>query len=170
LITQQQINDTVTKDGLKEFGSFILSHCEDGNLPDYEKMDLMIIPHLVQNIFVYDLRTQKGRDRLLMNFCGSKIDELWGHNSLGKYDIDRFVGNPILEDVGRHRLKCVESKRPGYSHRYIKLTSEDNTEKFKYSESLFFPCSSDGTTINWTIACAFYDLMPFEGDNVFHRF
>jgi len=170
LITQQQINETVTWEGLREFGSFVLSHCEGGNLPDYKKMNLMNIPRLVSNIFVYDLRTQKGRDRLLMNFSGAKVDELWGENSLGKYDIDRFQGNPVLEEIGRHRLKCIENKRPGYSQRYIELVTENNLERFKYTESLFFPCSSDGNVVNWTIGCAFYDLKPFDSGNTFQQF
>ncbi|NQV99302.1 MAG: hypothetical protein HQ483_06365 [Rhodospirillales bacterium] len=169
MISQQQIDETVTWQGLNEFASFVLAHAVQGGLADYETMNLMRIPRLVPHLFVYDLRTRDGRSRLLMNFAGSQINDLWGENSLGKYDIDRFAGNPVLEAVGRHRLACIDARRPGYSQRFIQLETETNGKKFKYTESLFFPCSSDRKTVNWSIGCAYYDLKPFDGADIFRQ-
>jgi hypothetical protein len=83
MITQQQIDEIVIWDGLKNFGPFVLSHCEDGRLPDYQKMDLLQIPKLVPHIWVWDLREYKNNGILLMNFCGRRIDDSWSFCLMG---------------------------------------------------------------------------------------
>lgn len=67
-----------------EFHDFVAAHAGTSGLPDWAKIDLMEIPHLVPNIFVHDYRagTENG---LLVMFSGTAIDENQGQVVQGNY-------------------------------------------------------------------------------------
>ena len=144
MISYHQIDETVSRNELRQFGAFVLNHANDDTLPDYKILDLMEIPKLVPHIWVYDLRTEKGRQRLLNNFTGSHIDDSWHTNLQGVYDMDFFDGNPILEQVGQHRLSCIENRHVGYS--------------------------TNNGPVNWAIGCVVYEQTQYMGKSIFVEF
>lgn len=170
MITQEQIDEVVQRRGLKEFGRFVLSHCNGDNLPDYKKMNLLEIPYLVPNIWVFDLREPKGRERLLINFSGAEVDSFWGVPLQGTYDMDLLELHPVLRKVGLHRINCIDNKQVGYSRRYISYKKLNGVPAYKFAECLFFPCSTDGDTVDWGVGCAFYEDTVDIGDNIFLQF
>ena len=87
MISLQRIDDLVMWDGLKEFARYVLSHCEGGSLPDYTRMNLMDIPHLVPHIWVYDLRDEENRKSLLINFAGERHTDFYGRNVMGEREL-----------------------------------------------------------------------------------
>jgi hypothetical protein len=168
LITQDKIDETVTWDGLKDFGRFVLSHCEDGGLPDYKKMELIGVPQLVPHIWVYDLRHYVEGDGLLVNFVGEKFTELYGHNHMGDIDIDIYKEHPLFDSVGELYRKSIAQKNCAYTSRYGQHDfGLRNDNKYRYAKTLFFPCSTDGETVDWGIGCAIYAGTPASEKNRF---
>lgn len=159
---------SVTSNGyLMEFADFVLGHTPDGGLPRYKGMNLMQIPTLISNIWVFDLRTDVHRDRLLVNFCGTEIEKSVGFTFQGKYDTDYYKNNPILERLGRHRKECINEKRISYSRRYAEFMDKDGNSRLKYAECLMFPCAEDGFNVDWAIGCAIFKHAYEVGENVF---
>tara|TARA_R110001599_G_scaffold144783_1_gene326616 strand:+ start:28152 stop:28700 length:549 start_codon:yes stop_codon:yes gene_type:complete len=170
MISYHQIDETVSRSELRQFGAFVLNHANDDTLPDYKTLDLMEIPKLVPHIWVYDLRTEKGRQRLLNNFTGSHIDDSWHTNLQGVYDMDFFDGNPILEQVGQHRLSCIENRHVGYSRRYIEYRKPNRHQAVKFAECLIFPCATNNGPVNWAIGCVVYEQTQYMGKSIFVEF
>ena len=170
MISHHQIDETVSRDELKQFGAYVLNHANDDKLPDYKAMDLMEIPKLVPHIWVYDLRTEKGRQRLLNNFTGSHIDNSWHTNMQGVYDMDFFDGNPTMEQIGQHRLNCIKQRRIGYSKGYIEYRKPNGFNAIKLAECLIFPCTVNAGPIEWAIGCAVYEQTHYTGKSIFAEF
>lgn len=170
MITQHQIEETVSRNELQQFGAFVLQYVHGNPLPDYKAMDLMQIPKLVPHIWVYDLRTQKGRQRLLNNFCGSHIDATWHTSLQGICNLDFFDGNPTMEQIGQHRLNCIEHRRAGYSKRYIEYKKPNGCQTVQFGECLIFPCATNNGPVNWAIGCGVYESTQYTGKNIFIEF
>jgi hypothetical protein len=172
VISLQQMNDVIVWDGLKDFGTFVLSYCHGGNLPDYQVMDLMKIPRLVPHIWVWDLRTFGDDGKYLINFCGEEINRSWGRNLMGETE------NAIQPQ--RHKDDYVNIKMGAFADaisRQKVLVSHVN-EEFYYEdrlktgsvETMFFPCSTNGQTINWCVGCIHYKPDFLEQENQFLLF
>ena len=169
MITQYQIDTTVACEGLKEFGYFVLSYGEGRELPDYKKMDLMKIPHLVPHIWVYDLRSEEGREKLLINFAGGHHDTIHRENIIGKFDVDVFNGETNSDLLGAYK-SSIENKTTAYTTRYEKYSMGNDRQRFRSVETLMFPCSTDEEYVNWAIGCAYYGTEPRPGKNIFLQF
>jgi hypothetical protein len=172
VITQKQIDETVSWDGLKEFGSFVLSYSTDGNLPDYKKMDLMRVAKLVPDIWVFDLREYENNDQILVNFCGENALRSWGFNLIGK-DYIKLLEQRNDADVVKKKISEVRQAISQKTVSYRKINEfviYNDYRKAGFLESLMFPCSSDGITVNWAIGCIHYQLGNFEGENLFLHF
>ncbi len=170
MIIPEQIDNVVSWDGLREFTSFVLSYCEDGNLPDYKKMDLMKIPHLVPYIWVYDLRDDEKKKGLLINFCGQKHDERYGHNAMGKYDADYLRDNPLFDSIMAFYAKSIDQKQIAFTKQSMSHALSTGKIIWRDMELIFFPCSSDGKTVNWGIGCHNFELKPTRDVGAFHHF
>jgi hypothetical protein len=171
MITHQQLDEIVSWDGLKQFGNFVLSHCQDGNLPDYKKMNLMLIPRLVPYIWVTDLRNYEIDGKRIVNFAGEKINREFGKNVVGEIPIDVFRDNPFFESMSEFYKNAIDAKMVAYSRRYGEHDfGRQGGSKYRYAESLYFPCSSDGEHVNWAIGCVCFNVNPFTGESVFLRF
>jgi len=170
VITQQQIDDNLLWDGLKVFGSFVLSHCREGQLADYKMMDLMQIPRLVPDIWVYDLRSDVNKEKLLLNFAGENICRLQGRNIIGDSDKATLRADPLFHPLLAHLEACIADKKTGYSKRYSRYTMEPYGIRYRYAETLFFPCSSDGENVNWGIGCVRYEIKEDGHENIYLQF
>jgi|GEM_PF-2858890 len=170
MITQEKIDELVSWDGLKEFGSFILSHCENDALPDYGNINILQVPHLVPSIWVYDLRDDEKKEKLRLNFCGQKHVDMHGFNPMGMNDTDLFVGDPLIDRINAFYEKSISEKKTGFTTRYKDYTLSTGEKHWRYLEFLFFPCSTDGHTVNWGIGCINFDIRPQNGENIFLHF
>lgn len=99
MITQQQIDEIVTWDGLKNFGRFVLSHCEDGRLHDYKKMDLMQVPKLVPYTWVWDLRNFSENWEFLINFSGEEVNQAHSRNIMGENSHNTYSDDYHIDDL-----------------------------------------------------------------------
>ncbi len=171
MISAQQLDETVDWNGLKEFGVFILSHCEPDRLPDYTLIDLMRIPQLVPYIWVYDLRNFANDRKLQVNFAGEEFTKMFERNIMGESETTIFRDQPIFDDVTEFYRKCIDDNLVGYTMRFgdHALHTQDD-QKFRQAESLFFPCSSDRKTIDWGIGCVIFKFSSFEHENIFLHF
>jgi len=141
--------------GLVAFSSFVLSQSETEVLPDYRNINLMEIPHLVPHVFALDVLNSS--EKLIVKYCGTKIDEFYGSNMTGKCVIDHYKGEDNFAEIENIFWQGIRAKKPSYTVRSVHLENE-YVDKFKVAETVMFPCSSDGTTINYTIGFAdFYN-------------
>lgn len=169
MITQKQIDETVSWDGLRDFGRFVLSYCKDGGLPDYEEMNLMDVPKLVPYIWVNDLRSEDKVKDLMMGFAGEKHTELHGKNVSGTSDVEIFEGYDTTEDIVEHYQKSIREKCPAYNKRDTKLTI-NNDVMYRNIETLFFPCSSNGKAVDWGIGCLTWETTIQKQEKIFLYF
>lgn len=170
MITQQQIDDTVEWDGLKEFGRFVLSHCKDRGLPDYKKMDLIQIPRLVPHIFVLDEREFDTTDKLVFNFAGGELTKTHGKALLGEDARAVYESDQNFEEISKLYRKSINDKLVSYTKRYSELVTDYGGSEWKTTEALFFPCSSNGANVDWGVGCVHYDVEPTNGENIFLHF
>jgi len=138
---------------LVEFSSFILSRSKSGTLPDYCNINLMEIPHLVPHVFVFDVLNSS--DKLMLKYCGTKIDGFYGVNMTGKCIIDYYKGEEGFDEVEAIFWQGIHTKKPAYTCRTIHLEN-DYVNKYMVAETVMFPCSSDAKTINYTLGFADY--------------
>ncbi|MEQ8666997.1 MAG: hypothetical protein RIC16_14855 [Rhodospirillales bacterium] len=185
MITQTQIDEHCLWPPLRKFGAFVLEHADPdrgSGLPDYEQMDLMRVPNLVPYIWVYDLRTPERREGLYVNFAGSKHDEVLERPTMGLYDAELPSIGVLLDRTVVEVKKAIEAQTVLYSRKdFAVMSGADRTDrdavlgllpekKFRYSEALFFPCSSDGETVNWSIAAADFQMRERTEEDVFIHF
>lgn len=183
MITQAEIDEICLWPLLRDFGAFVLEHADPGRgigLPDYEAMDLMRVPDLVPHIWVYDLRTPERREGLYVNFAGTRHDEILERPTMGLYDADLLKTGALLERTVDEVKKAIAQRTVLYSRKDFAVVPQPGPEdgidaalgfgarkKYRYSESLFFPCSSDGETIDWSIACAYFEMRERSDEGVF---
>ncbi len=172
MITQQQIDEISIWGGLKDFTRFVLSHCEHGGLPDYKKMDLLQVPKLVPNIWVWDLREFKSNGQILMNFSGRKIDDSWGFCLTGK-DEKTIIKERYSSELENMKLnaniQAINNKCAIYKCFDEWYIHKDHKRQGNM-ESLFFPCSSDGKNVNWGIGCLIYQKQLMGAQQVIRMF
>jgi len=164
MITQQQIDDLAINKDIRKFGAFVLSYCEEGKLPDYNKMDLMKIARIVPNVYVLDYR-DLGANGLQFKFSGTKVDELWGMNAQGKAFDNIYKGENYIPLIEEGFKKIKDEKFIFYSNRYELFDVENN--EYKHVENLAFPCSSDGEEVNFVIGFLWYDFLKDKDENVY---
>ena len=70
LINIEKIRDRTQDQDILDFAEFVLAETGNRNFPDYKKMDLMKIAHLVAHIWVFDF-THGLEDGLIFHFSGS---------------------------------------------------------------------------------------------------
>lgn len=169
MITLQLIDDIVTWDGTKEFGRFVLSHCEDGGLPDYKRMDLMQIPQLIPHIWVYDLRSEDKIKDLRLGFVGEVHTQLHGKNICGKSDTKLIFDFTKTNEVVDHFHKSIDMKCAAYTRRNGEIFI-NGENKHVTNETLFFPCSSDGESVNWGIGCLSWKFGTLQNEKIFRYF
>ena len=190
MITQAEIDETCVWSPLRMFGAFVLEHVDParaGNgLPDYATMDLMRIPSLVPHIWVYDLRTPESREGLLVNFSGARHDEVLETPTMGRFDAQLEEKGVLLSRMVREVKSAIERQMVLYTRKHFEILAEPEKDvyakasealgygtpsKFRYSETLLFPCSSDGETVNWSIACAHFEIRDdVDDDDVYRHF
>jgi len=170
MISQQQIDDIVTWDGLREFGHFVLSYCENDGLPDYDQIDLTRVPRIVPNIFVLDERKFETTDKLMFNFAGGELTKVHGKTLLNEDAFEVFANDVHFEEISSLYRKSLAEKLTSYTKRYYEQIGDFGKKEWKTTEALFFPCSSDGETVNWGIGCAHYSIGISNGQNVYLHF
>lgn len=139
------------------FSSFILSQTRAGILPDYLNIDLMEVPRLVPHVFVLDVLNSS--EKLLIKYCGTKIDEFYGCNMTGKYAVDYYQGTESFTEIEAMFWQGIREKKPTYTVRSVHLENE-RVNKFKVAETIMFPCSTDTKTINYAIGLADFFNAP----------
>lgn len=163
MISEDILKSRVKWPGLQTFGSFVLSATPPGALPDYKKLNLLDIPALVPNIWVYDLRNFAADGRLLVNFAGERFTERHKATLIGRVMQEVWQTDPAADKLIRHYTEAIKGKRVSHTERSARFLLADKSERFQFSETLFFPCASDGSNVDWAIGCA-HHVINLESD------
>jgi hypothetical protein len=158
MLIRNQVSEITDNQPLLQFCDFVLAETKNGELPDYEKMDLMEIPSLVPNIFVHDYR-EGIEDGLLIKFSGTKLDENYGQVVQGRYLQDTYTGDDGEDKYLPLHYEAISRKKPFYANRTVHYNSASYGEKFRMSEALFFPCSSDQVSVNYAMGIVFFEFV-----------
>lgn len=141
-----------------EFCDFIVAGLGGRMLPDYETIDLMAVPRLAPHIFVHDYRA--GIDKgMLVKFSGTAIDEHYGKVLQGRYIEEFYTGDDGADRYFPLHRRAIAERRPFFARRTIVYDVGTPKERYKLSSALYFPCSSDGRTVNYAIGMSFYEAV-----------
>lgn len=135
---------------IREFCDFIAAGLDGRDLPDYDTIDLMRVPRLAPHIFVHDYRAgvEKG---MLVKFSGTALDEHYGRVLQGRYIEESDTGSDGPEHYFPLHRRAIAARRPFLAKRAILFDAGIPMERCKRSTVLYFPCSSDGVTVNYGI-------------------
>jgi len=148
MLNEEAITKYTASPLILDFWAFVVGETGERPFPDYLTMDLMMVPHLVPKIFVVEVAPSDGK-RLLFKFAGSHFDAIHQQNVMGKY-LEDFYDGENKELVLQNNNEVIDRKRPYYFHNQT-IFHKDGYDNRKTIERLAFPCSSNGTDINFTI-------------------
>ena len=154
MIDIQEIKKVTTDSNLIKFAEYVISESVGNDFPDYNKVDLMMIPRLVSHIWAFDFRNGLS-DGLLYHFSGSEVDERYGQNVMGCRLEDVYEGDDLEELVEGLYYPMFTQKKLAYSLRNIDFKTR-KMDHITRIETLMFPCSSDGKNIDFALGCASY--------------
>lgn len=153
---RDRVASLTTIPAMLDFCDFIVEGLGARDLPDYETIDLIKVPRLAPHIFVHDYRggLEKG---MLVKFSGTAIDEHYGKVLQGRYIEDIYTGNDGPDRYFPLHHRAIAERRPFFARRTTVYDAGAQVERYKLSSTLYFPCSSDGETVNYGIGAAFYE-------------
>jgi len=170
MISIEQLESLNLCDEVIEFSAFVLRHSENGGLPDYKKMDLMEIPNLIPRIWVFDLRNYAIDGHILVNFAGEKFTERHRRQLGGRTMQDVWATDDQYEKLISHYKNTIENKLVSHVKRSAHFLLPDREDRYQNSESLFFPCSSNGISVNWGIGCVDHSVHSTPLEDLFLTF
>ena len=148
---------------LLEFSEFMISEAADLAYPDYRTMDLMKIARLVSQIFVLDYRA--GFDGgVLIHFSGTGIDDLFGRNITGLRSDQFYSGADRNLFLTKLYFDASQTGLPAYTRRSVHF-KDATIDKNRIIENIMFPCSSDGTSINFGVGYTQYSPSTRQIEN-----
>ncbi|MBT4888764.1 MAG: hypothetical protein HON65_04345 [Rhodospirillales bacterium] len=156
MATLEEIKQLTTNKDHIAFAEFILANMHELDFPDYQKLDLMQVPHLVRNIWAVDFRNIESND-VSMHFSGTAIDAHYERNITGKSLRSFYPEEDYKRNISFY-YDAISHKKKVYSKRIIHF-SDDYINKQKVVESLFFPCSNNQTDINFGIGYTYYSFL-----------
>jgi len=151
---------------IREFCEFIVAGLEGRALPDYDNIDLMQVPRLAPHVFVHDYRggTEQG---MLVKFSGTALDEHYGRVLQGRYIEENYTGSDGPDLYFPLHRRAIAERRPFLARRAILFDAGKPAERFKRSTVLYFPCSSDGETVNYGIGAVCIEPADREAEPLY---
>lgn len=150
---------------LLEFSKFIILETGGRSYPNYRDIDLMKIAPLVSQVFVIDFRAGTAGE-FVIHFSGSGIDDLFGRNIVGLEFKEFYTGSDAADFVANLYQRAYETGVPAFTRRWVHF-KDARIDKNRTIENIMFPCSSDGSTIDFGLGYAHYSLRRHESDNVY---
>ncbi len=154
MIDIQTIKERTQDPDFWTFAAFVISEAEGKKFPDYRAMDLMKIAGLVLHTWVFDFRNGLD-DGLVFHFSGTAIDAHFGRTLTGLSFEKIYPGEHFEELINKTYHQAYLQKRPCYTRR-IERYVDDIIDKQTIIETVMFPCSSDGETINFGLGMTKY--------------
>ena len=154
MIDIQKIREVTNNPQILAFAEFVISETGNKDFPNYKELDLMKIPRLVGNVYVFDPQPSEDK-KLLFKFSGTRIDEHNGTNVTGKYFEDFYIGDDFQTDVG-NLYDVIEKRKIGFLRRMV-IFENEILDKVRYVKRIAFPCSSNGTDINFIIGLIIFE-------------
>ncbi len=154
MIDINAIKDLTADESILRFATFVIAETGNRHFPDYRKMDLMKIPNLVSNIWVYDYGNDPD-EGLIYHFSGTQIDEYFGRNVTGLAFQQVYTGTQEEQLVSRVHARVRHEGKVGFTKRHD-VFQFGSVEKPRKIESLSFPCSSDDQTPNFGIGITYF--------------
>jgi hypothetical protein len=154
MISVERVAQLTSSKLILAFSEFVISATGPREFPSYKQINLMEVPKLVPNIFVFDYR--KGIDNgILIHFSGTYLDNFFGYNFTGKYAEEIYVGGDNTELI----IECYrgghDKKRHCFARRSVAFR-DHQINRHRYAESILFQCSTDGANLDYAIGFADY--------------
>ncbi len=118
MIDLRKIKELTTNSKLIEFAEFVIAETGDRRFPDYKKIDLMKIPKLVSNIWVFDFRNGIS-DGMQYLFSGTAIDAHFGKNIMGLRFEDVYFAEDAKKLIENSHHQVYLQGKIGYTHRNL---------------------------------------------------
>ncbi len=164
-MTIEQLKELTSNPKILEFAELILEMTNGKDFPNYKEIDLMKIPALVSNVWVLDF-SKIDKAGCLFHFSGTEVDENYGRNITGQSLEEIYSGDDYKELVEGCFQNVHFKKMTAYTKRWVHF-HDGFVDKFRLTESILVPCSSDGETIDYGIGLAFYSISDEPSENVY---
>jgi len=164
LVTVKEIANISTNPLINEFAAFIIEAQGDRHFPVLKALDLLNIPHLVQYLWKIDYGKEDGESQTI-TFTGTEVDRFWQLNASTAGSVEDLYKIKYNQDImPRFYLQSLQEGKVAYSRR--KATFSDELGKVSTNiEAIFFPCSSDGKTVDSGIGLVeYFSRQKVEGD------
>jgi hypothetical protein len=165
MIDPSQIQALTDNSKILALTLFLADHCGDRPFVDYKKLDLMEIPRLVPNIWVLDFRNGI-KDGVPFHFSGTTLDTHFGRNITGLKVGEHYSGQDYKRVVEELYFNVYTQKKIAFAKRRVHF-SDDFIDRINVAESILFPCSGNGTEINFAIGVSEYYLEETPGEDVY---
>jgi len=160
MIDLQKIKDISVSPNLIQFAEYLVQEKGDAQYPNYKKLDLMKVYSLVSNIWAFDFRAGI-TDGMPFCFSGTKIDEQYGFCVTGKCIEDCYTGKYVKPLFDESYRQVYLQKKIAYTSRHDDYMT-DKIERHRHVETLLFPCSEDGETINYAVGISSFTDCSFD--------
>ncbi|MBO6518560.1 MAG: hypothetical protein JJ900_16825 [Rhodospirillales bacterium] len=163
MATIEQIRELTDNPRLLGFAEFVLDQAGDAPFPDYKKIDLMDIAPLVRFVWVIDFRNGI-QNRPKFVFSGTQLDEHYGMNIVGKCFEEIYVEGDFDRAITGNYYQVYAQKKVAYTFRRAHYF-DDYVDRYKCAEAIAFPCSANGTDIDYGLGFIEYsatDAAPDE--------
>ncbi|NQU61297.1 MAG: hypothetical protein HQ512_09220 [Rhodospirillales bacterium] len=165
MISLKKIKAVTSSPKFIAFADFVIEGAGDRDFPCYQEMDLMKIPSLVPNIWVFDLRG--GLDNgAKYHFSGTKVDEHFGRTLTGLMLEDIYSGDDYEQVVTGCYHKAFRQKKVAYTYRTARY-ADSLIDRFNLVETLMFPCSSNNSDIDFAIGLVTYSQVDQKVENIY---
>jgi len=142
-----------------EFVDFLDKNRGARDFVDYKALNLMSIPHLIPNLWVLDFRNGI-ENGLVIQFSGSKIDEAFGENLMGKNLEDVFQGHP--KDEMMNAYKSVYTRKQAVFISRSDYYENRGVQSLRKIKVLLYPCSTNDVDINYCVGLTTYTFVEGE--------
>jgi len=165
MATIERIRELTENPKLLEFCEFILAEAGAARFANYKALDLMKIAHLVKHAWVIDFRDGVDNRPPLL-FTGTHIDKHYGMNITGKCFEEIYVEDDFDKAIRGNYYQVYEQKKVSYTRRLAHYY-DDRIDKYETIEAMLFPCSTNGTDVDYGVGFVEYTIGDSPPEKVF---
>lgn len=153
------IDDVSANDDLRAFVSFTKGESTDVELITVDDLDFMQVARLMSQVFVIDIKLEP-KHRLLFRYTGSKLDEEYGMNLMGKFFEDVYEGDTPELIIG-NLYDAVDQRKTAYLRQHLLM--DKATAKYRMVERIAIPASSNGEALDRLVGMITFNLVRENG-------
>ena len=138
-----------------QFAEFVIGERGEAQYPTLKKLDLLKVPSLVRYIWKIDYDYAGTGDQKI-TFTGTELDRFWKLNPVKKGTVENLYTGRDYEDVmPNHYRRSLQQGKVAYTRRKAVFNDAEGERKVSI-EAIFFPCATDGKTVDSGVGLADY--------------